>query len=226
MFPSVEPFARGMLEVGDGNELYWETSGNPAGKSAVHLNGGPGSAIKSGYRRRFDPDRYLIVGFDQRGCGRSRPLATDNLDVLPSNTTQAVIADLEALRSHLGIDRWLLSGVSWGTTLAVAYAQQYPERVSGMLLAAVALTTPLTTSSGSPRASASSFPRHGTSSRERQAGRVVSNWSMPTTSYLPGLTRPFAPKQLSTGQPGRTRTSAWLPTGSRRQPRPTRPVGK
>jgi proline iminopeptidase len=73
MFPSVEPFARGMLEVGDGNELYWETSGNPAGKSAVHLNGGPGSAIKSGYRRRFDPDRYLIVGFDQRAADEAGP---------------------------------------------------------------------------------------------------------------------------------------------------------
>jgi proline iminopeptidase len=132
-----------MLAVQDGNYLYWETSDNPAGKPAVHLHGGPGGGIKSGYRRRFDPDRYLIVGLDQRGCGRSRPLVTDDLTKLASNTTQALVADLEALRSHLDIARWLLAGVSWGTILALAYAQTHPERVSELVLAAIALTTPV-----------------------------------------------------------------------------------
>jgi len=142
VFPPVEPFSSGMLTVEDGNQLYWEVSGNPAGKPAVHLNGGPGAGTRSGYRRRFDPDRYLVVGFDQRGCGRSRPLVTDDLGTLSRNTTQALVADLESLRQHLGIDRWLLAGVSWGTTLAIAYAQAHPQRVSEMVLAAVALTTP------------------------------------------------------------------------------------
>lgn len=130
-----------MLPVGGSNYLYWETSGNPEGKPAVHLHGGPGGGIKAGYRRRFDPDRYLIVGFDQRGCGRSRPLVTDDLTTLRSNTTHALASDLEALRQHLGIQRWLLAGVSWGTTLAIAYAHAHPSRVSELVLAAVGLTT-------------------------------------------------------------------------------------
>ena len=142
MFPPLEPFAAGMLPVDDGHQLYWETSGNPAGKPAVYLHGGPGAGMTSGYRRRFDPDRYLIVGIDQRGCGRSRPLVTADLSTLPSNTTQALVADLEALRRHLGIDRWLLLGVSWGTTLALAYTQAHPDKVSELVLAAIGLTTP------------------------------------------------------------------------------------
>lgn len=131
-----------MLPVDGSNHLYWEASGNPEGKPAVHLHGGPGGGIKSGYRRRFDPERYLIVGFDQRGCGRSRPLATKDLTTLCSNTTHALVGDLEALRDHLGIHRWLLAGVSWGTTLAIAYSQAHPSRVSELVLAAVGLTTP------------------------------------------------------------------------------------
>src|SRR5689334_14145944 len=94
-----------------------------------------------GYRRRFDPERFLIVGFEQRGCGRSRPLAIDALDQLSTNTTQALIADMEALRAHLAIQRWLLAGLSWGTTLALAYAQAHPERVSELLLFAVTTTS-------------------------------------------------------------------------------------
>lgn len=130
-----------MLPVDASNSLYWETSGNPEGKPAVHLHGGPGGGIKAGYRRRFDPDRYLIVGFDQRGCGHSRPLVTDDLTTLRSNTTHALVNDLEALRQHLGIQRWLLAGVSWGTTLAIAYAHAHPSRVSELVLTAVGLTT-------------------------------------------------------------------------------------
>ena len=142
MRPPIEPFATGVLPVSDGNTIYWETSGNPAGAPVLYLHGGPGGAMKTGYRRRADPERHLIVGFEQRGCGRSRPLATEDLDRLATNTTQALVADAEALREHLGVQRWLLHGVSWGTTLALAYAQAHPERVSALVLMATGLTSP------------------------------------------------------------------------------------
>lgn len=117
-------------------------SGSPAGKPALYLHGGPGATLGSGgYRRRFDPNRYLVVGIDQRGCGRSRPLAINALDRLAKNTTQTLIADIEAVRIHLGIERWLVSGVSWGTTLALAYAQAHPARVSELVLVAVTTTS-------------------------------------------------------------------------------------
>jgi proline iminopeptidase len=141
MFPAIEPFATGTLAVADGNEIYWEASGNPDGKPALHLHGGPGSGIKSGYRRRFDPTRYLIVGFDPHGCGRSRPLATDSPASLVTNTTHGLIADIEELRAHLRVEKWLLSGVSWGSTLALAYAQAHPDRVSEIILTAVTTTS-------------------------------------------------------------------------------------
>jgi proline iminopeptidase len=136
-YPAVEPYETGMLEVTDGNVLYWETTGDPNGTPAVYLHGGPGSGASAGARRHFDPSAYRIVLFDQRGCGRSRPLA-DNPDVeLATNTTTRQLADIEALREHLGIDRWVVYGVSWGVTLALVYAQAHPERVSAMVLAAV-----------------------------------------------------------------------------------------
>jgi proline iminopeptidase len=138
VFPRSEPFERGFLDRPDGNRVYWETSGAPDGEPALYLHGGPGGGLGAGgYRRRFDPDRFLIVGLDQRGCGRSTPWAIDALDRLDENTTQTVIGDIEALRVHLGIDRWLLHGVSWGSTLALAYALAHPERVRGIVLAAV-----------------------------------------------------------------------------------------
>ncbi|HEU5433191.1 MAG TPA: prolyl aminopeptidase [Thermomicrobiales bacterium] len=141
LFPPIEPFATGYLNVGDGNELYWEASGNPDGKPALHLHGGPGSGIKTGYRRRFDPARFLIVSFEQRGCGRSRPLVIDSAADLSTNTTPALVADIEALRQFFGVERWLVSGISWGTTLALAYAQSHPDRVSELILTAVTTTT-------------------------------------------------------------------------------------
>ncbi|APB00112.1 Prolyl aminopeptidase [Nocardia seriolae] len=141
-FAPIEPFASGMLAVGDGQEIYWETSGNPQGKTALYLHGGPGGGMGAGYRRHFDPDRYLIVGFEQRGCGRSRPLATGDPAALGRNTTHHLIADIEALRTHLGVDKWLVNGVSWGTTLALAYAQARPARVSELVLMATTLTNP------------------------------------------------------------------------------------
>jgi len=139
--PPVEPYAVGELAVGDGHRLYWETVGDPGGVPAVWLHGGPGSGSSAGARRYFDPGGYRAVLFDQRGCGRSRPLA-DGPDVdLTVNTTDHLVADLERLRSHLGIDRWVVAGVSWGVTLALVYAQAHPHRVSAMMLAAVTTGT-------------------------------------------------------------------------------------
>ncbi|MDP9366797.1 MAG: prolyl aminopeptidase [Chloroflexota bacterium] len=141
MFPPIEPFASGHLRVGDGNDIYWEASGNPDGKPALHLHGGPGSGIMTGYRRRFDPDTFLVVSFEQRGCGRSRPLVTDPAADLATNTTPALVADIEVLRAHLGVERWLVVGLSWGTTLGLAYAQAHPDRVSELILASVTTTS-------------------------------------------------------------------------------------
>lgn len=137
----IDPFATGHLSVGDGNEIYWEACGNPQGKPALYLHGGPGSGITESYRQYFNPEKYLIVSFEQRGCGRSRPLVTDEGADLSTNTTQALISDIEELRTHLGISAWLVCGVSWGTTLALAYAESYPDKVTGMLLMAVTTTS-------------------------------------------------------------------------------------
>jgi proline iminopeptidase len=142
MHPTLEPFAHGFLPVAHDNDIYWETSGNPHGEPLIYLHGGPGSGLGAGgYRRRADPSRYLIVGIDQRGCGRSRPLVTDDLGKLRYNTTQALIDDIEAVREHLGVERWVLHGVSWGSTLALAYAQAHPERVRAIVLVAVTTTS-------------------------------------------------------------------------------------
>lgn len=141
MHPPVEPYATGLLTVSDGAEVFSETSGNPDGQAALYLHGGPGGRLGAGYRRRFAADTWRVVGLDQRGSGRSRPLATEDLDSLGTNTTQRLVADLDELRVHLGVDRWLLHGTSWGTGLAVAYAVAHPECVSGVVLTAVALTS-------------------------------------------------------------------------------------
>lgn len=141
MFPSIEPHLRGLLALGGGHEMYFERSGKPDGTPVLYLHGGPGAGMGAGYRRLFDPDRFAIVGCDQRGCGRSRPLVTDALESLPRNDTGALLADLEALRTHLAIERWLVCGVSWGTTLALAYALEHPDRVTALLLGAVSTTT-------------------------------------------------------------------------------------
>ncbi len=138
MFDPISPRAQGWLDRPDGARLFWEESGNPDGRAALYLHGGPGRGLgRGGYRRRFDPNRFRIIGLDQRGCGRSTPLAIDDLDSLDSNTTQALVADIEALRAHLGVDAWVLHGVSWGCTLALAYALEYPSRVAGIVLVAV-----------------------------------------------------------------------------------------
>lgn len=141
-FPLIEPYATGMLDVGDGQHVYWEASGNPDGKPAVALHGGPGYPVGPGLRRSFDPDVYRFVLFDQRGCGRSTPSAGEPFTDLTTNTTDHLIADIELLREHLGVDRWLVWGASWGVTLALAYAQRHPERVSELLLLSVTMTRP------------------------------------------------------------------------------------
>ena len=137
LYPLIEPYDHGMLDVGDGNQVYWETSGNPDGKAAVLVHGGPGQGSVPNMRRMFDPERYRAVLFDQRGCGRSTPHASDPATDMRSNTTDHLVADMERLREHLGIDRWLVTGGSWGTTLALVYAQRYPHRVSQIMLSAI-----------------------------------------------------------------------------------------
>jgi proline iminopeptidase len=134
LYSPVAPYEHAMLEVGDGNRVYWETCGNPGGKPAVVLHGGPGSGCTPWHRRLFDPAAYRIVLFDQRGCGRSTPHASASGAELASNTTQNLVADMESLRTHLQIDRWTLAGGSWGSTLALAYAEQHPSRVSEIVL--------------------------------------------------------------------------------------------
>ncbi|WGF86396.1 prolyl aminopeptidase [Marinivivus vitaminiproducens] len=141
IYPAIEPYASGVLDAGDGHGVYWETCGNPAGKPALVLHGGPGSGCSPSARRYFDPARYRIVLFDQRGSGRSTPHASAPDADLATNTTEHLLADIERLRRHVGIERWLVLGGSWGSTLALAYAQRHPERVSGMVLHSIATTT-------------------------------------------------------------------------------------
>jgi proline iminopeptidase len=137
----IEPYDSGLLDVGDGNRIHWETAGNPEGTPVLYLHGGPGSGLgPGGYRRWCDRSRHHIIGIDQRGCGRSRPLAVDALDRIATNTTQALIADTEAVRQHLQVDRWIVTGVSWGCTLAQAYALSHPDRVIALVLMAVTTT--------------------------------------------------------------------------------------
>jgi len=139
-YPPIEPYEQGMLDVGDENLVYWEVCGNPGGKPALVVHGGPGSGCSTGMRRAFDPDRYRVVLFDQRGCGRSAPHASDPATDMSRNTTGHLLADMERLRGHLGIDRWLLSGGSWGSTLILAYAERYPQRVSEIVISGVTTT--------------------------------------------------------------------------------------
>jgi len=137
LYPSIEPFNSGMLEVGDGHLLYWELCGNPNGKPAVFLHGGPGSGCTTDHRRLFDPDRYCVLLFDQRGCGRSTPHAC-----VEANTTWHLVADIERLRTQLDVQQWLVVGGSWGSALALAYAQTHPGRVSGLILRGVFTARP------------------------------------------------------------------------------------
>lgn len=129
LYPEIEPYEHGWLDVGDGHRVYWELCGNPKGKPVVFLHGGPGGGCSPNQRRQFDPKRYRILLFDQRGCGRSTPYAS-----LEANTTWHLVADIERLREMLGVERWMVFGGSWGSTLALAYAETHPERVTELVV--------------------------------------------------------------------------------------------
>jgi proline iminopeptidase len=137
LFPPLEPYASGSLDVGAPHRIYWEQSGNPNGVPVVFLHGGPGAGTAPAYRRFFDPAHYRIVLFDQRGAGRSTPEAD-----LTDNTTAHLVADIERLRTHLGIARWIVFGGSWGSTLALAYGQTHPDSCIGFILRGVFLFSP------------------------------------------------------------------------------------
>jgi proline iminopeptidase len=135
LYPPIEPYESGHLDVGDGHSLYWELCGNPQGKPVVFLHGGPGGASSPDHRRQFNPDKYKILVFDQRGCGKSTPFA--NLD---NNTTWDLVEDIEKLRTQVAkVDKWQVFGGSWGSTLSLAYAQAHPERVTELVLRGIFL---------------------------------------------------------------------------------------
>ncbi len=129
LYPPIEPYESGHLDVGDGHSVYWEICGNPDGIPAVFLHGGPGAGCSVDHRRLFDPERYRVLLFDQRGCGRSKPHAG-----LEANTTWHLVADIERFREMIGVEQWLVFGGSWGSCLALAYAETHPERVSELIL--------------------------------------------------------------------------------------------
>jgi len=136
LYPPIEPYAKGMLDVGDGHNIYWERVGTPGGRPAVFLHGGPGAGCSADHRRLFDPARYDLLLFDQRGCGRSTPHAELN-----ANTTWHLVDDIERLREMAGADNWLVFGGSWGSTLGLAYAEKHPDRVRALILRGIFMAT-------------------------------------------------------------------------------------
>lgn len=137
LYPAIEPYRSGRLDTPDGQQIWWEECGNPDGTPLLVVHGGPGGGCVPAHRRAYDPARYRIVLFDQRNCGRSRPHASDPQVSLEANTTWHLVADMEQLRAELGVQQWVLSGSSWGTTLGLAYAQRHPERVRAMVLRSI-----------------------------------------------------------------------------------------
>ncbi|MEZ0110980.1 proline iminopeptidase [Catenulispora sp. EB89] len=140
--PETSPYDTGFLDVGDGNRIYYEQLGNPEGKPAVSLHGGPGTGGSHRPTRFWDPQAYRVVRFDQRNCGYSTPHASNPAADMSVNTTEHALSDMERLREHLGIKKWLVNGGSWGATLALLYAQRHPDRVSEMVIPAVTMTRP------------------------------------------------------------------------------------
>jgi len=141
-FPEAQVYDCGLLDVGAGNRVFWEARGNPNGRPVLVVHGGPGSGRPRGAHKSFDPDVFRIVLFDQRGCGDSVPNAADPATDMAHNTTEHLLADMEALRQHLDVERWLLYGGSWASTLILAYAERHPERVNGIVLVGVTMTRP------------------------------------------------------------------------------------
>ena len=138
LYPEIQPYQTGMLDVGDGHSLYWELSGNPDGKPVVFLHGGPGGGSSPDHRRQFNPDKYKILVFDQRGCGKSTPYAS-----LDNNTTWDLVEDIEKLRTQVSkVDKWQVFGGSWGSTLSLAYAITHPDRVTELVLRGIFLFDP------------------------------------------------------------------------------------
>ena len=136
-----EPNDSGLMTVGDGHRVHWECHGNPNGKPAVYFQGGPGGGFNRRIPYMFDLQTYRVLLFDQRGCGQSRPLANEADADLSANTTHHLISDIELLREHLGVDQWTLLGLSWGTTLGLAYAQMHPTRVASAVFGLVTTTS-------------------------------------------------------------------------------------
>ena len=176
-----EPFETGSLDVGNGHVLYWEQYGAEHGVPVVYLHGGPGSGCTPGIRRAFNPAVHRAVLFDQRASGRSTPHASQDGVDWPSIDMNHHVADVEALRTHLDIDQWIVSGVSWGSILGATYAERHADRVLGMVLGAVSLDAPKT-STGSRWTSAASSRRSGASSAIMfRSASATSGWSTPTT---------------------------------------------
>ncbi len=221
LYPEIEPYRHGLLEV-DGQQVYWETCGNPEGKPVVFLHGGPGGGCTPAHRRLFDPAGYRIVLLDQRGCGRSRPhvarLAPDPAAPgrpaagMAANTTAQLVADLEVLREHLGITRWQVFGGSWGSTLGLAYAQRHVERVTELVLRGI-----FTGRSGEVDwlyrgGAARFFPERWAeflAPVRRQRGTAT--WSPPTPDCSGTATPPWPPAPRRCGAAGRGRCPRCCP---------------
>ena len=222
-YPDIEPYETGLLNTGDGNLVYWETCGNPDGVPALIVHGGPGSGCTAGNRRSFDPEKFRIIIFDQRNCGRSLPHASDPAADMSLNTTEYLLRDMEQLREHLGVEKWLLRGGSWGVTLSLAYAERHPGRVSGMLMLSVTSTRRLEID-WLYRGVGRFFPEAWV--RFRDFAGLTDSYRLPTdgTPAISGLLEAYSrmmedPDSVSgrgprpSGWPGRTRSSRRKATG-------------
>ena len=203
LYPAIEPYRSGYLRVSPLHEIYWEECGNPRGKPAVFVHGGPGAGASPSARGFFDPKRYRIVVFDQRGCGRSRPHAS-----LVDNTTWHLVADMEALRRHLGIERWLVFGGSWGSTLALAYAQTHPQRVSELVLRGIFMLRKAEIDWFYQQGASAIFPDRWEELHRRDPERAsaATSWR-PSTGASPRATAPRACAPPAPGRSGKRRTS-------------------
>ena len=205
-FPPLEPFKSGILDVGDGHSIYWECCGNPSGIPALFLHGGLGAGCSPGQRRFFDPKRHCAMLFDQLATGRSRPLASSEPVDLTTNTTAYLISDIETLRAMLGIEKWIILGLSWGTTLGLAYAQRHVARVRAKCWGLLR-RRPGARCNGLPKTSGAYFIVSGRSSSMRfRSGCARSGLSMRTPPCSRGRIPPFAirpPVRLEPTRPER-----------------------